>query len=191
MLDICSRTGNGALYFLKNKAAAKALCADFSPRFQVIARERLEDSGFSCGCALVEKLPFPFVDRQFDGVLCLETIEHVACPEAFLKELGRVINPGGSLILSTPNVLWGPAHSLAAIFNIHHSEGPHRFIRRKALLGYIRAAGFEVVREKTTVLIPAGPAILVKIGEYIEKKLLPERIIRFLGLRRIFLCRKS
>lgn len=44
-------------------------------------------------------------DSSFDGVLFLEVIEHVPEPYRFLREIRRVLKPGGKLILSTPNVL--------------------------------------------------------------------------------------
>ena len=39
----------------------------------------------------------------FDVVLALEVIEHVAHPDEFLIQLGKVVKPGGHIILSTPN----------------------------------------------------------------------------------------
>jgi SAM-dependent methyltransferase len=49
------------------------------------------------------RLPFP--DGHFDVVLSLEGIEHIDGQETFLRELRRVLKPGGRLILSTPNML--------------------------------------------------------------------------------------
>ncbi len=40
---------------------------------------------------------------QFDVVSCLEVIEHVADPAAFLAALERHLAPGGLMLLSTPN----------------------------------------------------------------------------------------
>ena len=40
---------------------------------------------------------------QFDLITCMEVVEHVADPAAFVKELGRRLAPNGLLILSTPN----------------------------------------------------------------------------------------
>jgi 2-polyprenyl-3-methyl-5-hydroxy-6-metoxy-1,4-benzoquinol methylase len=45
----------------------------------------------------------PFGDATFDRVVCFEAIEHVTDPDAVLDELCRVLQPGGVLILSTPN----------------------------------------------------------------------------------------
>jgi SAM-dependent methyltransferase len=40
-----------------------------------------------------------------DAVMALEVIEHMESPRAFLRELARVLKPGGALVLSTPNIV--------------------------------------------------------------------------------------
>lgn len=47
----------------------------------------------------------PFDDGSFDIVLCVEGIEHVDAQHQLVKELHRVLAPGGTLILTTPNLL--------------------------------------------------------------------------------------
>ncbi|MBL0921244.1 MAG: class I SAM-dependent methyltransferase [Phycisphaerales bacterium] len=46
----------------------------------------------------------PFDDGAFDGAVCLEGIEHLVDPLNLLRELIRVVRPGGLVILSTPNI---------------------------------------------------------------------------------------
>jgi len=46
-----------------------------------------------------------FKENEFDSILFLETIEHVNNPSNFLQEYFRILKPGGSLIISTPNAL--------------------------------------------------------------------------------------
>jgi len=47
---------------------------------------------------------FPYPDGKFDFVLASEIIEHLYNPDFFLKEIYRVLHPGGILVLSTPNL---------------------------------------------------------------------------------------
>lgn len=48
--------------------------------------------------------PLPFADGEFDAVCCVEGIEHIERPFDFARECRRVLRPGGSLILTTPNI---------------------------------------------------------------------------------------
>jgi 2-polyprenyl-6-hydroxyphenyl methylase/3-demethylubiquinone-9 3-methyltransferase len=43
------------------------------------------------------------LEGRYDLITCMEVIEHVADPAAFVKDLARRLAPGGLLILSTPN----------------------------------------------------------------------------------------
>lgn len=53
----------------------------------------------------IEEETFPYQDNFFDVVLCCEIIEHLlADPVHALLEIRRVLKPGGTLVLSTPNV---------------------------------------------------------------------------------------
>jgi SAM-dependent methyltransferase len=46
----------------------------------------------------------PVVDGSFDLVLCLQVLEHVPDPAAAVRELHRVVRPGGRVLLSTHGV---------------------------------------------------------------------------------------
>lgn len=45
----------------------------------------------------------PFADKSFDFVLCFQVIEHIRDDHALLKEIHRVLRPGGILLMTTPN----------------------------------------------------------------------------------------
>jgi 2-polyprenyl-3-methyl-5-hydroxy-6-metoxy-1,4-benzoquinol methylase len=46
----------------------------------------------------------PFAAGSFDGVMLMETIEHVPDTDHLLAEVRRVTRPGGDLILTFPNI---------------------------------------------------------------------------------------
>jgi SAM-dependent methyltransferase len=47
----------------------------------------------------------PFKSGTFDSVVCVEGIEHLENPHALIREFARLVKRGGSLILTTPNVM--------------------------------------------------------------------------------------
>lgn len=49
--------------------------------------------------------PLPFGSASYDAVACIEGLEHLERPADALREFRRVLRPGGSLVLTTPNVL--------------------------------------------------------------------------------------
>ena len=45
----------------------------------------------------------PFADHSLNAVICSEVIEHIPDHRAVFEEMGRVLRPGGTLILGTPD----------------------------------------------------------------------------------------
>lgn len=75
---------------------------DVAPDRFAKAISRLELRVAACD---VERDPLPFADATFDAVLLNEVFEHLRIDPVFtLRETGRVLRPGGSLFLSTPNL---------------------------------------------------------------------------------------
>jgi SAM-dependent methyltransferase len=53
--------------------------------------------------ALADLARLPLPDASFDLVVLNQVIEHVLDPAAVVRELARVVAPGGRLLVSTPN----------------------------------------------------------------------------------------
>lgn len=65
------------------------------------ARERCPSDRFRVGD--VEQMPFR--DNTFDAVVCLGVIEYLDTDERALREMWRVLKPGGRAVVSTPSAV--------------------------------------------------------------------------------------
>ena len=189
VLDVDCRTGNGTVFFTSKYPSATFTCVAMAPSFKKRAENNLKSHNINAVVTVMTDLRQPFNDEQFDVVLTYETLEHVPWPTKYTAELSRLLKPGGTLVLTTPNVLWEPVHWLSATLHLDHGEGPHRMVPRKEILNAFKQAGLNVETEKTFVLIPAGPKWLLKLSYFLEN-ITPEWIMRILALRRTFICTK-
>ncbi|NMB64390.1 MAG: hypothetical protein GYA16_05910, partial [Spirochaetes bacterium] len=94
------------------------------------------------------------------------------------------------MILTCPNRLWEWVHWLTAAININHSEGPHRFLKRKELLKCIKRNDMKILEENSTIILPFNNKVSIAIDRFLEKYL-PEYIKRHIALRRTFVLRKG
>ena len=92
--------GAGLLAEPLARLGATVTAIDVAPELIDVAREHAAGQGLAIDyrAAAVED-----VEGRFDLVTCLEVVEHVADPQAFVAALARRLAPGGLLILSTPN----------------------------------------------------------------------------------------
>ena len=89
---------------------ANILGLDLSMKDLKIAQKRLNDFDTSniksvCQFGEADIVSIPLLDSSLDAVICSEVLEHVNSPQESIKELIRVLKPGGVLALSVPRYL--------------------------------------------------------------------------------------
>lgn len=96
LLDLGCGTGE-MIRLLREKHPHMMLWGlDLSPEMIRMAKEKqIPNVDFRVGDA--EFLPYP--DQSFDVVLCMQSFHHYPNPEAVLKEVYRVLRPGGRFLL--------------------------------------------------------------------------------------------
>lgn len=93
-LDLAA--GQGPLSYALAKRGFEVVSADIYP-------DQFRAPGLSCQkLDLNQKTPFP--DESFDLILAVEIIEHIEAPRAFLREIFRLLRPGGLAVITTPNI---------------------------------------------------------------------------------------
>ena len=92
--------GAGLLAEPLARLGARLTGLDASPELVAVAREHARSGGLEIDYRAGE---LGDLDEQFDLITCMEVIEHVADPAAFIEALAKRLAPGGLLVISTPN----------------------------------------------------------------------------------------
>lgn len=92
-------------------------------------------------------LALPLADHSIDHVICSEVLEHIPDFDAMLKEIHRVLKPGGSLCVSVPRA-WPERVCWWLEARYHQVEGGHiRIFHRQALKQHLHQIGFDIFWE--------------------------------------------
>ena len=103
--------------------------------------------------AEIDVLAMPFQDALFDEALVVHALEHAAPPRRLLRELWRVLAPGGSIVIVTPNRagLW--VHMETTPFGHGAPFGKNQ------ICGMLEDALFEITHRQTLLAVPPLPAV--------------------------------
>jgi glycosyltransferase involved in cell wall biosynthesis/SAM-dependent methyltransferase len=134
------------------------------------------------GVAVADLAHVPVPDASFDAVLCSEVIEHLADPLPAVRELRRVLRPGGRLAVTVPHAdfpwTWDPLNALlrragrppvrrgplAGAWTQHE-----RLYRPGEIADLLRSGGFvvEEVEEQTHAMLPFGHLAFYVVGRHL------------------------
>jgi len=108
VLDIGSNGGDLTAKIKTIFPKARMIGVDVYKEAIDYAKKRYPEVEFRVGDA--QKLPFE--KGKFDIILCLETLEHLACPQKALTEIKRCLKPNGLAVVSMDsgsllfNIIW-------------------------------------------------------------------------------------
>jgi SAM-dependent methyltransferase len=104
----------------------------------------------------------PYADFTFDAAILSEILEHIDDDVAGLREIWRVLKPGGIVAITVPNAdypfWWDPINkTLEALFGTHINRGPFagiwanhvRLYTYSQLRRSVLEAGFDIVEERS------------------------------------------
>jgi len=84
----------------------------------------------------------PWNDGTFDAVICAASIEYLVEPHAVLREVGRVLKPGGPLVVTFSD-RWFPTKAIRLWSALHPWE------RLGMVLAWLRDTGFTRLGSET------------------------------------------
>lgn len=100
VLDVCCGTGDLALMFWKARnKPSRVIASDFTPEMLTIAAGKAEKAGVELPLCAGDALQLPFPGACFDVVSVGYGVRNFQDIDAGLKELARVLKPGGRLVI--------------------------------------------------------------------------------------------
>lgn len=146
-LDAGSGTGRGTAVLVER--GAQVIAVDIGPNLLRYTRQRAP-----CAPAVSSILELPFAANTFDVVFSSEVIEHTPDPAAALRELYRVLRPGGHLVLSTPGWLWQWPVRFASSVGLRPYDGLENFIPSRVVRRTLAAEGARIIEHRGIHLLP-------------------------------------
>lgn len=139
ILDIAGGTADlTALFVEKVSETGQVWLTDINNSMLTIGRDRMLNEGITVPAAQcdAEKLPFP--DNYFDHVSVAFGLRNMTHKDIALKEMLRVLRPGGSLIVLEFSKVWGPLQPLYDTYSfkvlpimgklVAKDEGSYRYL---------------------------------------------------------------
>jgi ubiquinone/menaquinone biosynthesis C-methylase UbiE len=142
VLEVAIGTGRNLLHY---PAAVTITGIELSPAMLAIARQRALDLGREVDLGEGDAEHLAFDDASFDTVVCAFSLCTIPSPVTALREMRRVLRPGGRLLLVDHiGSAWPPVYAVQWLLErlTIRAAGEH-FTRRQ--LPLVKAAGFQLV----------------------------------------------
>src|SRR4051812_12103664 len=146
MVDVGA--GLGHFSSVGERRAAVVVPVDIAPRLVSRLRKQFP------AAMVASATDLPFLTGSVDFIVSSECIEHTPDPRRAVREMLRVLRPGGVLFLTTPNLLWRWSVGLAELLRIRRFEGIENWLSRRALRRTIIESGGEIIGTAGLHILP-------------------------------------
>jgi ubiquinone/menaquinone biosynthesis C-methylase UbiE len=140
--------------------------------------KRMEISGITLQVGDATSLDFP--DGSFDKILCSEVIEHIPDASRALREMLRVLRPGGRLVLSTPNKeSWYGVERYWIWEKLLGRKWPHpcdEWRNMTEVITLLEQSGFRVSEQRSVCFVPG-----FIVTYFLLPRIVQELLIRVIG----------
>jgi 2-polyprenyl-3-methyl-5-hydroxy-6-metoxy-1,4-benzoquinol methylase len=139
----------------------KIFASDYSSEALRIANEKYSDHNQLITWRQEDIMALTYKDQAFDVIISCETIEHVPHPAKAIRELYRVLKPGGILLLTCPNYFnpFGIWCFYRWLIGKPFTEGgqPYvNYLQMPVIYYSLKATGYKIVEWHTSeIIIPA------------------------------------
>lgn len=173
--------------------SAHLVAADFSSTAVSKGREYAISQGLTLDWQVMDIQNIGHATSSFDVIFSCETIEHVPDPARAVCELARVLKPGGTLFLTTPNYmnamgLYRGYMRLKGTPFTETGQPINNFVILPRTLAWIRAAGLHILRSESRGIYLPIPGRPWTEANWLDH---PRWLTRWLGLHSLVMATKQ
>lgn len=151
---------------------AKVTSVDIAPRLVALTKKK-NPAATAIEASLLQ---LPFEENSFDYVISSDVIEHTSDPYGAVRELIRVLKPGGKLCITVPNrTFWFFSVKIADYLKLRKYQGFENWVHYLGFRNFLIKNEIDIITYKGIHLFPfvfsfLNP-LLYKIDKLTERKL--------------------
>jgi demethylmenaquinone methyltransferase/2-methoxy-6-polyprenyl-1,4-benzoquinol methylase len=165
MLDVATGSGDLAAALARRVGPdGEVWATDINHRMLARGRDRLLDAGMEAPAVQCDAERLPFPDRYFDCVTVAFGLRNMTHKDRALAEMGRVLKPGGRLVVLEFSKVWAPLQPAYDLYSfrvlpwlgerVAGAAEPYRYLAESirmhpdqaTLAGMLERAGFSEVQ---------------------------------------------
>jgi len=142
--------GMGMIGEAFGKTGWRLTCIDQSIKSLATLKERMTAANVSATFEQSDLMKFPISSQSFEAIICINTLEFQNRPTETLREIFRVLQPGGRAAIVSFNKFspWGLATVARNVRDFSRTEHQFRSFAKYEFVKMLKMAGFTIVTVK-------------------------------------------